>query len=393
MSLLFGRRPAAEQRAAVFSDRPIPGPAEIGSTSYAAVDLTRAEASLQQVAIWACINLTCSAIETMPLDCYRCTSEGPKTIPTPGYLLDLGGDGHGTADWLWQAMYSWMTRGNQIGTVLARSPTGTPTQVVLHHPDDVRPVRLDDGTYDWWINGRRTSAGSIWHKRVFPTPGHLMGLSPIGMHALTIGTGLAAARFGAAWFEDGGHPSALLTNTESNLDQQQAATVKARFLAALRGTREPVVFGKGWKYEQISVPANESQFLETMGYSSAECCRIYGPGYADVFGYETGGSLTYANVEQRSLDLLTYAINPWLVRMEKLLSALLPQPQYVRFNRDALVRTDLLTRFRAHEIALRNRWATVNEVRVLEDSGPVAWGDQPNGPTPAPPPAPAPEEG
>ena len=33
-----------------------------------------------------------------------------------------------------------------------------------------------------------------------------------------------------------------------------------------------------------------------------------------------GGSLTYANLEQRSLDLLTYAADPWLVRIERALS-------------------------------------------------------------------------
>lgn len=392
MSFLFGERRPPERRAQ-FADRPIPGPAESGSTSYAAVDLSRAEASLQEVAIWACINLTASAVETMPFDCFRDVGGGPREIPTPGWMLDLGGEGYGTGDWLYQAMLSWMTRGNQIGSVLARSASGSPTQVVLHHPDQARPLRTIDGGYEWWVNGHRIDTKSVWHKRVFPVPDHLLGLSPIALHALTIGTGLAASRFGAQWFADGGHPSALLTNDEVTLDQDQAATVKARFLAALRGTREPVVFGKGWKYQAISVPANESQFLETMGYTSAECCRIYGPGYAEILGYETGGSLTYSNVEQRSLDLLTYAINPWLVRMEKVLSALLPSPQYVRFNRDALVRTDLLTRFQAHEIALRNKWQTVNEVRVLEDEAPVPWGDTPTDSAPAPAPAPVPVEG
>jgi HK97 family phage portal protein len=225
----------------------------------------------------------------------------------------------------------------------------------------------------------------MWHRRVHPVPGRLLGLSPIALHALTIGTGIAALQFGAQWFQEGAHPSGVLS-TDKDINRTQANTAKERFLSAIRGRREPVVLGGGWKYQTIQIAPNESQFLETNNYTAAECCRIFGPGFAEIFGYETGGSLTYSNVEQRSLDFLTYAADPWLVRIERILSALLPRPRYVKFNRAALVRTDLLTRYRAHEIALRNRWKVVNEVRADEDMRPVDWGAQPNdassGPTP-----------
>jgi hypothetical protein len=62
-------------------------------------------------------------------------------------------------------------------------------------------------------------------------------------------------------------------------------------------------------------------------------------------------------------------------------------PQYVRINRDALLASTTLDRYRAHESALRNQWRTVNEVRSIEDLPPVDWGDEPNpsgGGTPAP---------
>jgi HK97 family phage portal protein len=200
-------------------------------------------------------------------------------------------------------------------------------------------------------------------------------MSPIAQHALTIGTGIQALQFGYDWFNDGAHPSSLLT-TEGNLKSEQASEAKRRFVASIRG-REPAVLGNGWKYQTIQIAPNESQFLETNGYTSAECCRIFGPAFAEVFGYETGGSLTYANIEQRSLDLLTYAVDPWLVRIERALTSLLPGSQTFRFNRGALLRTDLLTRYQAHEIALRSQWSVINEVRDLEDQMPVPWGDKP----------------
>jgi hypothetical protein len=59
-------------------------------------------------------------------------------------------------------------------------------------------------------------------------------------------------------------------------------------------------------------------------------------------------------------------------------TSLLPAGQYVKLNRKALARTDLLTRFRAHALALQNRWMVPNEVRAEEDQQPVKWGDEPS---------------
>ena len=371
MSILFGR---PERRSFTFSSPPIPPNSQTGT--YAKVDLSRAEASLQKVAVWACVNLVATMAEVMPLDYYPRPRE---KAPMPAWLNDLSGEGYGTADWLYQYIYSAMLRGNVYGTVadIDRS-RGTPTQILLQHPDLVRPDPVrSEGGQRWRVNGIEVDAGKMWHRRVHPATGQLLGLSPIAMHATTIGTGIAALRFGAQWFEEGAHPSGVLT-TDGSLNQAQATTAKQRFMAAIHGRREPVVLGGGWKYQQIQISPNESQFLETNNYTAAECCRIFGPGFAEIYGYETGGSLTYSNIEQRSLDLLTYAVDPWLVRIERALSGLLPPGAEVLYNRAALVRTDLLTRYRANAIALRNRWKVVNEVRDGEGMLPVDWGDEPN---------------
>jgi HK97 family phage portal protein len=386
-SLLFGGAgDGRERRAFAFVSPPIPPNSEAG-LGFARVDLSRTEASLQKIAIWACVNLIATITETMPLDVYSGDGANRKPIPMPGWLADLGGDGHGLQDWLWQWIYSAMLRGNVYGLVGARDRrTGQPTQIVLQHPDEVHASRqFRNGPVDWRINGQQVDdPNTVWHRRVHPVPGRLLGLSPIQQHALTIGVGIAALHFGAQWFEEGAHPSGILSS-EQDLNQTKADTAKQRFLAALRGKREPVVLGSGWKFQPIQIAPNESQFLETNNYTGAECCRIFGPGLAEVFGYGTGDSLTYKSVEQRSLDLLTYAADPWLVRVERVLSGLLPPPSYVKFDRKALVRTDLLTRYKAYEVALRNQWMVVNEVREDEDQAPVEWGATPNAAGPAPP--------
>lgn len=374
---VFWGRPAREQRQTVVI------PSSAVRSTYDQVDLAAAETSLQKVAVWGATDLIASLGSELPIDVFRGDGSDRRSVKTPTWLLDPGADGQGVEDWLFQLFMTWLLRGNAYGLVRDRHSRGDdfPTAVELLHPDRVtgrmvgsRPVFAHEG--------RDIPAEDLFHRRVFPMPGNVVGMSPIAHHATTIGLGIAVTRFGAQWFHDGAHPGGMLTNTEVELTPEAAKTAKQRFMAGLRGTREPVVLGKGWKYQQIQIAPEESQFLETNQFTGAECARIFGPGLAEILGYESGGSMTYSNVESRGTHLLVYTLNRWLKRGERVLTSMLPRGQYARFNRDALLQSTTLSRFQAHEVALRNRWKTVNEVRQIEDQPPVPWGDEPNTTTP-----------
>jgi HK97 family phage portal protein len=374
----FGVAESPERRSAP----PIPSNGSLGWTAYSDVfnGLRSPDQALQQVAVWAAQNLIATQGSTLPFDVYSRSGDDRRPVETPAWLDDIGGDGYGTHDWIYQYLMSALSRGNVYGKVVARDErTGAPRQIVLHHPDDVQGWRdPQDGMPRWRVAGIEVADGAdVWHQRAYVMPGRLLGLSPIEHHALTIGLGLAAAKFGAQWFTDGAHPSGILTNEEVQLDETTAKVAKQRFMANLRGSREPATLGRGWKFQTVQVNAEESQFLATQRYSSAECARIFGPALPEILGYETGGSMTYANVEQRNLDLLTYSIDPWLTRIERAFSRMLPPGQYLRFNRAALLRTDTKSRYEAHGMALRDEWKTIDEVRSVEDMGPVPWGSLP----------------
>lgn len=378
MSVFWRRSPATERGS--FSDPPLPSNNDHGGPALDA-GYGKSEWSMQKVAMWSSVDLIASLTSELPVDVFRGKGREKVQLQTPSYLLDPAGDGYGLEDWLDQLMRSYTLRGNVVGKVLAVDQRGFfPTQVVLYHPDEVFGYRNRQGKKVWQVNGvtvNDADTEKIWHRRVYPVSGQLMGMSPVEYHALTIGLGLKAERFGMQWFTDGGHPSALLTNTEVDMTQGIAKRAKDRFMAAMRGNREPVVFGKGWKYEPIQVKPNESQFLETNKYTEAQCARIYGPGMAEVLGYETGSPLTYKTLEGQSQHLLVFALNKWLRRAERVLTSMLPRGQYARLNRAALLQATTLERWRVHEIALRTKAKVVNEVRDVEDLGPVEWGDQP----------------
>lgn len=356
---------------------PVPRNSELGRPALRSSEISSSEDAMRKIAIASSVRLLASIIEMLPRHVYTGEGEAKRRIATPGWLEDLDGEGYGTTDWLTRGMYSHGLRGNIVGRTLARDPqTGKPRQIRMYHPDAVTVSRSGDRTV-WRYLGKEIPAADLYHRRIFAVPGQTLGSSPVAQHALTLGLGLSAEQFGAQFFMDGGHPTAMFKNTEKKLTDIQATTIKDRFMATVRGRREPLVVGSDWDYQQLQVSPNDSQFLSTFGYTNTECARIFGPGMPEMLGYETGNSMTYSNIEQRALDLLTFTVDPWLCRFENLVSDLLSPTQYMKFERKALLRTDVLTRFKVHEIALRNEIEVVNEVRQLEDLSAVEWGNEP----------------
>jgi len=356
----------------------------VADSGYAHIDGSQIGTAQQSVAVRSSVDLIASICSELPIDFFTGQGAARRPVPMPGYLQDPAGDGYGLADWLYQAVYSWAYRGNLYGEELSRSPKGFLQQVTLFHPDQVSG-QIIEGAPAWSVNGRPVERGFV-HRRVNPVPGQILGLAPITLHADTIGVTLAATRFGKGWFDSDAQPVGILRNSLAGVDPDQAKTVKQRFMAALRGTREPVVMGRGWEWQTLSVTPEESQFLGTMGYTEAQCARIFGPGIAEILGYETAGGMTYANVQDRDITLLKYSVGRWLRRLERLLFDFLPRPQYAVFNRDALLETNTLARYQAYSAALAGAaWKEVNEVREKENLPPLADPE----PEPEPPEEPA----
>lgn len=361
------------------------------SSGYTQVDASVGETSLQSIAFGSAVDLMASLVSELPFFVYSGEGIQRRKRQTPGYLMDPAGDGYGVEDWAYQLAQSWFLRGNGYGRILDQGPTGMLRQVDLFHPDKVG-ARIENGEIIWTVGGVTIDNKSMFHRRAFPVAGCLLGQSPVQRYAASLGLSISVTRFGKSWFEDGGHPSGILSNSESDMaDDRVAQTAKDRFLAALFGTREPVVLGRGWKYEQVQIAPEESQFLETSVASEGQAARIMGAGMAEVLGYDTGGSMTYANVIDRDIALLKYAADRWLKRMERVYSSFLPRPQYVKFDRDAFLDTNIMQKWAVNKIKLDSGAYVINEVRAANNDQPVDWGNEPMAITLKPEPAPAPD--
>lgn len=68
---------------------------------------------------------------------------------------------------------------------------------------------------------------------------------------------------------------------------------------------------------------------------------------------------------------VVWTIRPWLYRVERAVSGLLPSTQRAKFNAGALVRATLLDRYQAHKLGIEAGWLLRSEVRELEDRPPI----------------------
>jgi phage portal protein BeeE len=98
-------------------------------------------------------------------------------------------------------------------------------------------------------------------------------------------------------------------------------------------------------------------------------------------GIELAGHEDYSSPEQRAVDFLTFALRPWLHRVERAVSTLLPRTQRARFNAGGMVRATLRERYEAHRLGIDAGWLLPSEARELEDLPPVAGIDDRARPT------------
>ena len=340
MGALAGRREVRQWA----PEPPIPpflgAPSPLGQPSVAA----QPDSALVVPTVWACVQLLANAVSVQPLQTYRqpvgATDVASRITDPP--IVQSPTANMTQSEWMHMLMVSLLLRGNAFGLKTSLNGLGYPTQIVLLNPDQVKvQVDRDTGAVTYLVGPQQVDrTADMWHVRAMTLPGLKVGLSPIQYAAVAIGVDLASRKFAKDFFDGGGVPKATLT-TAMDIDQDQAQAAKDRLRAATTN-REPAVFGNGITYTAISVKPEESQFLETQQANISEIARVFGVP-AEMVGGKVGSSMTYSNVEQRSIDFLTYGVSMWLRRIEDAFFPLLPQQQFVQFDTSALLRTDAET--------------------------------------------------
>jgi phage portal protein BeeE len=82
--------------------------------------------------------------------------------------------------------------------------------------------------------------------------------------------------------------------------------------------------------------------------------------------------MSYSSVVELNAAFVSYTLRPLAEKIERALSLLSPRPEaFARLSMDALLRGSTRDRAEAYRIALSEGWASVSEIRRLEDLAPI----------------------
>ena len=354
MSLFRGRR--EESRAISYSDM------------WGAALPTESADPLRLIPLYSAVTGIADDVSVTPWHVYRDSGAGwgEKLARQPKLFTDPTGTGSGFIPWMNQAVSSAALWGFAFAPIL-RWDNGAPSVARWAHPSR---VRIDEtGPSPRFLLDEQVVTEYIYVPGPV-LPGSIRGLSPVSLFRLQFGKSIKAQQYAAALFDSGVMPPGTLRNTERVLPEGAADVIKAKFKQSVAG-HDIFVTGKDWEWTQLQAPDQDVQFLETIKAGATEIAAIYRVQPEDIGG-EAGGSLTYTTLEMNQQNRNRRALLPWVRRFEAALTAVLPRPQYVKANMDALIRPDLMARMQAHEIALRTGMETVEEGRALEDKAPLS---------------------
>lgn len=327
------------------------------------------ETAMRHSAVWACLRLRADLISTMPVDVYRKVGDTRVSVPPPRVLVNPGGERIGVQEWLYSTQVDLDRSGNCFGVVTERNALGLPNRIDLVELGQVSVRSTIDGDIEYRIAGKQYPARDIWHERQFTIAGLAVGLSPIAYAAWSIGSYLSAQDFALDWFGHSAIPAAELTNTAKTLTPEQAAEVKQRYRATV-SAGDVFVHGSDWELKPIQSVASQTQYIELMKYGIPDISRFFGCPADLIDGAVSGQAVTYANITQRNLQLLTMNIGPAVLRRESALSGLVPAPRFVKLNRSALLAMDPQTRANTLRVQLDSRQIAPSEARAIEDRPP-----------------------
>ena len=120
--------------------------------------------------------------------------------------------------------------------------------------------------------------------------------------------------------------------------------------------------------------------LETRAFHVEEICRWFRvPPF--MVGHSEKSTSWGTGLEQQMIGFLTFALRPYLTRIEQGIKKSLLSPTertkyFAEFALEGLMRADSNARAALYSSASQNGWMTRNEIRDLENRPPLSGGDE-----------------
>ena len=363
----------------------------LSGLNSASGSLVNARIAEQLSVVLACVSGIATAMSSLPCYVYRVSDKGRNVdgAHPVSRLIKHGPNERQTwPDFIEWLMAQVLLRGNGLAEIV----TDRTGRVI-----ELKPVPWEWVSVQLLPNGRlvydvvemnHVYGGTGRPKRLLDTEvlhfrdrtdDGLIGRSRLQRAASVVQSGLSLQDFSNAMFEHGINPSGAL-EVDGKLGPEALGHLTERFRKEFSGTANAakvLVLDQGLKWRQISVSPEDAELLASRRFSTEELARIFQvpPPMCGIWDHSS-----FTNSETAGRWFAQFCIGPWAKKLEGEFSRSVftessRDTHNLEFDLSGFLRGDHAARWQGHEIAVKNRILTPNEVRLVEGWNPRPGGD------------------
>ena len=344
--------------------------------------------AMQTTAVYACVRILAEAVASLPLHVYEYQDDGGKKLVHDHplyYLLHDEPNPEMTSFVFRETLMSHLLIWGNAYAQIIRDGAGRVLGLYPLLPDKMDVQRDDKGNI-YYVYSRNSDENPMFKEYgnirlkaedVLHIPGlgfdGLIGYSPIAMAKNAVGMTLACEEYGASFFANGANPGGVLEHPGVLKDPSKVRESWNSVYRGVNNAHKIAVLEEGMKYQQIGIPPEEAQFLETRKFQINEIARLYRIPPHMVGDLDKS---SFSNIEQQSLEFVKYTLDPWVIRWEQSLqrSLLLPGEKgkyFIKLNVDGLLRGDYQSRMNGYAVGRQNGRFSANDIREMENMNPI----------------------
>jgi HK97 family phage portal protein len=384
--LLGGGRAAAapSPRASIQSDGPgtlVTTPQQLeealryGNVSSAGESVTP-KTALQLAAVFGCVRIRCTGPATLPISIKRRVDDRTREDASDHPVWKLFR--RRPNKWMKPHQFKRMLQAQMLlrgnGYALIVPGVRGPQALIPLNPDRVETKQLDDMTvvHDWTRNNGskvRLQQSDVFHLYGLTLNGY-SGVTPLTYARETIGTSLSMQKYVGSTMKRGARVSGA---AQMPAGQKLSDPAYARLKESLEEFRSGedregdfLLLEEGLEWKAMSLTMVDMQWIESQKLSRSEIAMYFGvPPH--MLGDTEKSTSWGTGIEQQTQGFVTFTAEEDLTMWEEGITVDLIDEDdvFAQFNRKALVKGDLKSRYNAYQIGRNGGWLSKNDIRGL----------------------------
>jgi HK97 family phage portal protein len=219
-------------------------------------------------------------------------------------------------------------------------------------------------------NTRVVLSDNMVHLKNIGTNG-ITGISTVNIQRESIGNSLAKQQHEGAFYANGAKASGILM-TPGTMGLKEKDNLTNSFNRVNEGSQnrfKTIVLEEGVKYQQLTIPQNDAQFLESKKFDRSEIA-----GWFRIPPHKIGDleKANYSNIEAQDRAFAKDVAVPWAERFQQELNRKLffdfERDKFTtQFNLDDLIKGDIKTRYEVYATGVQ--WGILKPTEPREQEG------------------------